>query len=442
MRLILRNAQLLDLDPPTLIDEDLIIQDGIIADPETEVISTSLVVDCSGKLIVPGLVVGHTHLYSALAVGMPPPKRTPDNFVEILEEVWWKLDRSLDEDAVFMSALVGAARAALCGSTCLVDHHASPNAIKGSLDLVEKALEMVGIRGVLCYEVTDRNGPEGTKSGLEENARYLERRSAEREKTRNRENLKFAGLVGAHASFTLSDDSLSALAELADSAKVGVHIHVAEDGADVEDCRKRTGGKGLVDRLEQFRILRPGSVLGHCTHLNAEEIARVRAADAFMAHNTRSNMNNSVGYAPIAEMAQGKLALGTDGIDGDMYQEMKAAWFKSRDARVPLPFGAPAKWAAGSADLASNCLGVRTGRLQPGYAADLAILDYDQLTPITEENGAGHWFFGLQSRHVESVMVMGQWIIRNREFANPRVNEELKRAPKVAAKVWERFSKL
>ena len=468
MTTILTNATILEYDPPSVRVGDLHIRDSMISAQEQSGPGedSATRIDCTGKVIIPGLVVGHTHLYSALAVGMPPPKHTPHNFVEILEQVWWKLDRALDVEGVYMSALVGAARAALCGSTCLIDHHASPHAIYGSLDLVRDALALVGLRGVLCYEVTDRNGPDGANQGLQENLDFISRKrlgnhwdaqfkelSPERQAPIKKwlvdnplppsaRHDYYSGLVGAHASFTMSDETLSAVAEIADQTGAGIHIHVAEDPADIADCRKRTGGKGLVDRLEQFRILRPGSVFGHCTHLTVEEIARVRDAGVWMAHNTRSNMNNSVGYAPIAEMAKGNVALGTDGIDGDIFQEMKTAWFKSRDADAPLSFGQPIEWVAGAVRLASQCLGAKLGKLEPGSAADLVVLDYDHLTPINNDNALGHWFFGMQARHVESVMVGGEWIVRDRQFTNPRVQHELERAPAVAAKVWERFRKL
>lgn len=431
------NATILEYHPPSVRHGDLSIENGKIV-PAAEPAAGDVRIDCTDKVIIPGLVVGHTHLYSALAVGMPPPKRQPRNFVEILEQVWWKLDRALDDEAVYISALVGAARAALCGSTCLVDHHASPNVIPGSLDRVQEALELVGVRGVLCYEITDRNGPEGTTAGLLENERYVTAAKTGAAQGKH----QFAGLVGAHASFTMSDDTLARTAEIATATGAGVHIHVAEDPADNEDCRQRTGNKGLIDRLEEFGILREGSVFGHCTHLSPDEIARVRDAGVWMAHNTRSNMNNSVGYAPIAEMARGKLALGTDGIDGDIFQEMKTAYFKANDARSGLTFGQPLEWVAGAAELAGNCLGTQLGKLQPGCAADLVVLNYDQLTPMTNDNALGHWFFGVQARHVESVMVAGEWIVRNREFTNPRVQQELQRAPAIAQKVWNRFTEL
>ena len=208
-------------------------------------------------ILMPGITVGHTHLYSALAAGMPAPVRAPADFVQILEEIWWKLDRALDDEGVRMSALVGAAAAALCGATTIIDHHASPSAITGSLDVVRGSLATVGLRGVLCYEVTDRNGHPGARAGMAENARFL---------AANRDGGAFAGLVGAHASFTLGDATLAEIAEIADEFSTGVHIHCAEDPADAQACRAEHG-TGIVERLERFRILREGSVFAHCTHL-------------------------------------------------------------------------------------------------------------------------------------------------------------------------------
>lgn len=440
MGTLLKNAVLWDLDPVSVRNGSLAVDAGRFVEVPAEVPTDWDIVDCSGKLLLPGLVVGHTHLYSALAVGMPPPSRQPSNFVQILEEVWWKLDRALDDEAVFMSALVGAAQAALSGATCLVDHHASPYAIAGSLDRVQQALEMIGIRGVLCYEVTDRNGEDGAAAGLEENDRYLTRSA--RAAAHNPHHVpQFAGLVGAHASFTLGDHSMKELAELAEKHGTGVHIHVAEDPADEQHCLA-TYGISLLDRLDKFGMLEEQTVLAHCTHLPEKAIARIRRAACWMAHNTRSNMNNSVGYAKIAEMDQGKLALGTDGIDEDMFAESQTAWFKLRDARVELEFGAPLKWIGGSARLASHCLGASLGKLQPGCAADLVVLDYPGHTPLYDGNAMGHWFFGTKARMVQDVMRGGQWIVKDRQLTSHQAREALKAAPAVATAVWKRFQQL
>lgn len=436
MTLLLKNATIVNLDPPAAEKGSVLIENGKIsnigAKAPDSVPADVEVVDCTGKVLLPGLTIGHTHLYSALAPGMPPPKEVPETFVQILEQVWWKLDRALDEQAVYTSALVGAARAALCGVTTIIDHHASPNAIKGSLGLIQEALEEVGTRGVLCYEVTDRNGADGSKAGLEENDRYLA--SLQRDG-------RFAGLSGAHASFTLSEKSLRRVAEIAEQHETGVHIHVAEDRADVEDAFRKTGA-GLIQRLHSAGVLRPTSILAHCTHLSPENVQRVRDAGCWMAHNTRSNMNNSVGYAPIKDMLEGNVALGTDGIDGDIFTESRTSFFKARDARCKLDWPACARMVTGASQLASQLLGVQIGKIEEGAEADLVLMNYEASTPITSDNVLGHWFFGFNARHVESVMSAGKWIVLDGQFTNLDVYREMLKASNVARDVWRRFEDL
>jgi putative selenium metabolism protein SsnA len=368
------------------------------------------------------MVCGHTHLYSALARGMPAPKKTPRNFYEILQDVWWTLDRALDEEAVYYSALVGALDAARCGTTTLIDHHASPNCIRGSLDVIKDAFVEVGLRGVLCYETTDRNGMAGAKAGLEENRDWITKNNGP----------TFAGLVGAHASFTLSDRSLRACAEIG----AGVHIHVAEDPVDQARCKQR-----LIDRLADAGILGPKTILGHCTHLDRASIEKAKRAGCWFAHNTRSNMNNAVGYAPVQWMGD-RVALGTDGIGADMFEEVKFAWFKARDGRNGLGIADVAGFLTGSQRLASQFLGVKLGSLAVGSVADLAVLDYPTPTPVTTGNLLGHLIFGMSSQFVTDTMVNGQWILRHRKVVG--VDEEAVRAKsaKVAAKLWKRFQRL
>jgi putative selenium metabolism protein SsnA len=435
MTILLKNALVVNLDPIGAYSGNLLIEGDKIADAgalDSAAASNYETVDCAGKVILPALTIGHTHLYSALAPGMPPPKQSPRNFEEILEQVWWKLDRALDEEAVYTSALVGAARAAMCGTGVLVDHHASPSCINGSLDLVRQAIDDVGLRGVLCYEVTDRNGAGGAKAGLEENGRFLGSCTG---------NGRFAGLVGAHASFTMSEKTLKECAELAEEKGVGIHIHAAEDPVDIEDSFRRCG-LNLIQRLSNAGILRPGSIIAHCTHLSKESVSRLIDAECWMAHNTRSNMNNAVGYAPVTEMNRGKVALGTDGIDGDLFSESKTSYFKSRDADTGLGWNDCFGWATGAARLASEKLGVKLGSLEVGSQADLMILDYDRATPVTSENVLGHWFFGFSARNVESLMIGGRWVVKQREFANAKVVRELEKSASVASRVWKRFSEL
>ncbi|MCX7626592.1 MAG: amidohydrolase family protein, partial [Candidatus Sumerlaeaceae bacterium] len=280
--------------------------------------------------------------------------------------------------------------------------------------------------------VTDRHGLEGAKKGIEENADFL---------MRGQKAGWYGGMVGAHASFTLSDGTLNQLAELSAATQVGVHIHCAEAESDNDDALKRCGRRAL-GRLAENGILRPGTILVHCTHLTQEEIHKAYDAGCWIVHNPRSNMNNSVGYTCIEELARGRLALGTDGIDADLITESKVAFFKARDARAELPFDAPLRWLAGAAQLATESLGVPLGRLMEGSPADLVLVEYPQATPLTEDNLAGHWFFGLSPAHIHSVMVGGRWLVRNRRLADDKLYEELENARVVAAKVWQRVEKL
>jgi cytosine/adenosine deaminase-related metal-dependent hydrolase len=262
----------------------------------------------------PGLVCGHHHLYSTLARGMPAPPRTPTSFMEILELVWWRLDRALDLDMIRWSAALGALEALACGTTSIVDHHASPDAIEGSLDVIHDACREVGVRITTCYEVTDRNGAAGANAGLAENDRYI------------RAHPDQTNYVGAHACLTLSDATLEAVAGLATDLGVGVHIHVAEGEADVD-----AGG-----RLEPYANDR--WLLVHAVHLD-------RHLPGTLLHNPRSNLNNAVGYARPDRFGN-PVRLGTDGIGADMLEEFRLAFVRLRAEDVTASPEAPWSWLA------------------------------------------------------------------------------------------------
>lgn len=246
--------------------------------------------------VTPGLVCGHHHLYSALARGMPAPPEQPTDFTAILKQIWWRLDAALDLDMLRWSAMLGATEALMCGTTGIVDHHESPNAIEGSLSVIAEACAEVGVRVVCAYGVTDRHGPDGARRGLAENERFL------REGGR--------GLVGVHAAFTCTDDTLAAAAGLATDLGVGVHVHVAEGPIDV------TAGARLAG------LARDDWLLVHCVHLD-------RDLPGTIAHNPRSNMNNAVGYARPAARPN-PVVLGTDGIGADMLEEFRLAYVAHR----------------------------------------------------------------------------------------------------------------
>lgn len=270
--------------------------------------------------VTPGLVCAHHHLYSALARGMPPPPRVPSSFLEILELVWWRLDRALDLEMIEWSAKLGALEALEAGTTAIIDHHASPSAIEGSLSVIADACAEVGVRLSTCYEVSDRNGLSEAKAGLRENERFAKESRSEAPK-----------FVGAHASFTLSDTTLESVATLASELGVGVHIHVAEA---VED-------RAAFERLERYAT--EDWLLVHAVHLD-------QPLRGTVAHNPLSNMNNSVGYAHPARWSN-RVVLGTDGIGGDMIDAFRFAYFRSREADANAPAERAWAWLQAGWDL-------------------------------------------------------------------------------------------
>ena len=390
--------------------------------------------DCSGCLVVPGNVCAHTHLYSALARGMPYELEPPKSFVQILQRIWWRLDRALDEESVRASALVGGMEALLSGTTTLVDHHVSPNAIDGSLDVVADALAGLGVRSVLCYETSDRDGPERALAGLAENVRFAERVQ--------RDQLPLArGMIGAHASFTLSDETLAACAEAAKAHGVGVHVHAAEDAADERDAMAQYG-VGVAQRLARAGALDARTLLAHGVHLGDEEIALVHAAGASLAHNARSNMNNAIGRARLDALGA-QVALGTDGIGSDMFEESRTAYFRLREEGT----GAGPDWAlarlAEGARLAGRAFEQpRLGRIETGAPADLVVLDYAAPAPLRATSFAGHWIFGLSSRWVRDVMVAGEWAVLDRRLARVDQQELADGARVQAERLWKRLEEI
>jgi len=429
--MLLKGASVATLDPPSVARGDLRIEGERVAGgaPVLFPLPGEEVVDLGGALVLPGLVNAHTHLYSALARGMPGPAEPPRSFLEILERVWWRLDRALDEESVHLSGLVGAIEAARSGTTLVFDHHSSPSSIGGSLATLRRAVEEVGLRSVLCYETTDRNGLEGRDAGIAENRDFLA--GGPTRLTR--------GMVGAHASFTLSEESLAALAAAVAGASSSLHVHAAEDRADVEDCVRRCGA-GVVERLRRHGLLVRRTLLAHGVHLSGPELLEAQSEGAWLVHCPRSNMNNAVGHAPTAAFR--RAALGTDGLDEDMLAEARAAFLKMRDAGRPDALEAASGQLAGGHRLAAAFLGQAFGTFGPGSPADLVVLDYQPPTPVTAENLAGHLLFGLDRSHVRSTMVAGRFVLRDRRIATVDEGTVFARARAAAGRLWERMFSL
>jgi putative selenium metabolism protein SsnA len=420
---------LASLDPPYVLVADVTVEDGAVTSVGAAPAGATRI-DCTGCLVVPGNVNTHMHLYSALARGMPYRLDPPNDFVQILQRVWWRLDRALDAGSIRASALVGGMDALLTGTTTLFDHHASPETIDGSLDVIAQALADIGLRSVLCYEVTDRDGPERAAAGVEENRRFL------------KGGWPLArGMVGAHASFTLSDETLGACTEVARDAGVGVHIHVAEDGADQRDAEARFGSR-VVPRLVSAGVMNRSALLAHCVHVDSKEIDIIRETGGTVAHNPRSNMNNSVGRAPVAALGD-EVALGTDGIGADMFAESATAYWRRRDESLDVPMAWPLARLVRGATFAGRAFGQSAlGRIEPGAPADLAVLEYDIVTPLDETNVVGHWLFGLGAHHVRDVMVAGEMVVADRLLTRVDQDEVVAIAREQAERLWRRIDEL
>lgn len=438
MSTLFRNATLVQFAPARVRAGDLRQDNGRLTDIDDTLVADAAdeVVDCAGAVLMPGLVNGHTHLYSALAPGMPAPPTVPRTFHEILKFIWWRLDRAHTHQSVEASAAVGAMNALHCGCTTLIDHHASPSCIEGSLDALQRGIDTAGCRGVLCYEITDRNGADGARRGLDENERYIPA-------ARQCDAHRFAGLVGAHASFTLGDESLSTCIDAARRLRVGVHIHAAEDPID-ERLTRELHGCGLLERFERHGMLRePGTIIAHGTHFSDADIAALndRTGAVTIAHAPRSNMNNAVGYTRAAAFDPRPI-LGTDGIDGDMLAEATTAYFKSRDGGAPLTPDDILTMLAGSARRASDALGIRLGVLETGAAADLIVTDYRPASPLDTESLAAHVLFAMGSQHVRHVMVGGVWRIRDGRFIDLDEPDTRRRSTAIARGLHERMAEL
>jgi len=416
--------------------------------------------DAGGKLLMPGNICSHTHFYGAFARGLYIPGPAPRDFPEILRRLWWTLDMALDDDGVLYSALVCLVDAIRNGTTTLFDHHASPQQIDGSLDIIAGAVEAAGLRAVLCYEVTDRNGPEGAAAGIAENVRFIK---AQRARSGDRpeqggeqggvdgdraEQVLLSGLFGLHASLSLSDETLArCVAEAETLGEVGFHIHAAEGPADQEDSLAKYGLR-TIDRLRQRGVLTPRSIVAHVTAIDGWEMAGLRKSGAWVTHQPRSNMNNAVGVADVPAMLRGEMPvlLGNDGFSNDMFAEMKTAYLLHKvwrnDPRAMNGNQVIDMAYRHNARLAGQHFPLPLGEISVGAAADLILLDYCPTTPMTADNLPWHILFGISGSHVTHTMVAGRWLMKERALLTLDEAAVAAHSREVAAATWKRFWEL
>jgi len=395
------------------IDGGIEIIDNFTADSGDEVI------DCTGKYVTKSFACGHHHVYSALARGMNAPKKQPRNFYEILKYIWWTLDKCLDKDSIEASALVTAIACAKNGVTFAIDHHASPFAVDGSLEIIAKAFEKVGVSHLLCYEISDRDGYDIAESGLTETENYLK---------------KYQGLVGLHASFTISDSTLESAVSLSKKYNSGLHIHVAEDKYDQEYCVKNYNQR-VVERLNEAGVLSfSKTILGHCLHLDENEKALIKNSNAWVVQNSESNLNNNVGYFNSRGLND-NIMLGTDGMHSDMLRSAKSAFYVGQGFDLIDYPGFYKRFRNVHQYLNSN-------KFSGDGENNLVVLDYDTPTEFNSSNFLGHFLFGIEAKHVQHVISQGKLIVKDKKVTTVNENEILDFSKEQAAKLWERMKNI
>lgn len=421
--------------------------------------------DARGKIVMPGHIVAHTHFYGAFARGLSlPPGPPPKNFPEILQQLWWKIDRALTLEDCKYSALVCLVDGIRNGTTTLIDHHASPNAIDGSLDVIADAVRESGLRASLCYEVTDRNGAAGARAGIRENVRFIKQAAASSKPTAgssqqaespsshvtrhtSHANSRIAASFGVHASFTVSDKTLEQCLDAMDGLGAGFHIHVAEDIADEDDALQKYNLR-VGERLAERGILGAKTIAAHCVHVDAGEIELLRRTKTNVAHNARSNMNNAVGVADVLGMLRRgiNVGLGNDGFSNNMFAEMKTAYLlhkaQRRDPRVLGADQVLQMAYAHNARIARVFWKPPLGELSVGAFADIILLDYVPYTPLTAGNFPWHLIFGMDGTHITHTICAGRLLMKDRALLTLDEQAIAARAKEASKKVWKKVQEM
>ena len=441
--MLITNAKLITWEATNQILDDhaILIENDRIReiDPTKNLLSkypNAEILDAHGQYVMPGNICAHTHFYGAYARGMAIPGPAPKDFPEILQKLWWPLDRSLDAESIQYSVLPCLVDAIKHGTTTLIDHHASPNAIDGSLDVIAQEVDTAGLRAILCYEVTDRDGNAKMRAGINENLRFIKKTKSP----------LLAGTFGLHAGLTLSDSSLDLCRQSAPD-DVGFHIHTAEHESDEYDSLNKSGLR-VIDRLQKHGILGPRTITAHGVHLDSREMQILADTGTWLSHQPRSNMNNGVGVAQIESMLRAgiKVCLGNDGFSNAMWDEWKAAYLlhkvHHRDPRRMGGYDVAQMAIYNNAGLANVFFpSANIGMLTPGAFADIIFVDYHPNTPLTAGNLPWHIIFGFQQSMVTTTIVAGKVLMKDRELQTLDEKEISAKAREIAPKVWERYQK-
>ncbi len=392
-------------------------------------------IDARGGVIMPGFINSHMHYYSAFSRGFGGAKPS-ENFTEVLENLWWRLDKALLLDDSYYSALVCMIDCIKNGCTTVIDHHASPKAITGSLFKIAEAAQKTGVRSCLCYEVSDRDGQDIMREGITENVDFIRHAAKD-------ESGLLAGMFGLHASITLSNPTLETCRKAMGSLAAGYHVHVAEGPADEPESEAKYQ-KRIVERFHEYGLTGDKSIFVHCIHINDREKEILKETGTAVIHNPESNMGNAVGCSPVLDLYQRGilLGLGTDGYVCDLLEayKMANALHKHHNKHPNVAWGEiPAMLFQNNAAIAQRYFPTPTGKLSPNYAADVIVSDYLPPTPLSDQNINGHLLFGASGRSVVTTVANGKILMQDRKLTELDDQEVNAKARECAKKVWERF---
>ncbi|MEG0167137.1 MAG: putative aminohydrolase SsnA [Ruthenibacterium sp.] len=424
------------------------IQDGCVAVDGTKIAAVGTTaalkkqypdakfMDAKHGLIMPGLINAHNHIYSAFARGLSIKNYNPHSFMDILDGQWWKIDRNLTLRDTRMSAVATYLDCIKNGVTTVFDHHASYGGIEGSLFAIADAAKQYGVRTCLCYEVSDRDGTEKMKAAVKENADFIGYCAKQTDDMQK-------AMMGMHASFTLSDDTLALCRENTPKG-IGFHIHVAEGMTDVYDSLAKYN-KRVIYRLFDQDILGDKTICGHCIHINENEMDVVKETGTAVVHNPESNMGNAVGCPPTLKMMHKGIlvGLGTDGYTNDMYESQKVAnvLHKHNLCDPTVAWGEVQEMLfGGNAAIGARYFDSKLGVLEAGAAADIIVADYDPLTPLTADNIGGHTLFGLSGRSIVTTIINGTVRMENREVVGIDTEKVMAECREQAQDLWTRIN--
>ncbi len=431
-------------DAPILKGQAVRIQNDLITDicAEKELLEkypNEEILDANGQILMPGLICAHTHFYGAFSRGMAIHGESPADFPSILKQLWWPLDQSLTREDVYYSAMVCIIDAIKHGTTTVFDHHASPSFITGSLDTIEKSLRETGIRGSVCYEVTDRGGLEKAEEGIAENVRMINKLK------NNPSDSLVAASFGLHASLTLSEKTLEKVSHSIPSG-FGCHVHVAEHQVDEYDSLKKSGLR-VVDRLNKHGLTGKNSIFVHGVHLDPKECAVLADTGTWLTHQPRSNMNNAVGMGDIeGYLRMGiPVCIGNDGFSFAMWDEWRACYLAhklwKRDPRA-MPGDIVIQMGThNNARIASHFFNSEIGVISTGAKADLILVDYSPITPLDSDNLPWQILFGFRDSMVTMTMVDGKILMKDRKLISLDEVKISAEAERLSVEVWKRYNK-